>query len=123
MPRRRLDIQSVGFQCRAKRRRCNVVGKRKRRQKSLFLATEALPKSAGQPFYSKLKQLLTDADFDRWVERRCERYYEAEEKRRQPSIPLGVYFRMLFVGYFESLDSQRGIAWHCGDRDIALHGR
>jgi len=49
------------------------------------------------------------------VERRCERYYATEEKRGQPSIPPGVYFRMLLVGYFEGIGSQRGIAWRCAD--------
>ena len=53
--------------------------------------------------------------FDRWIEGRCERYYATEEKRGQPSIPPGVYFRMLLVGYFEGIDSQRGIAWRCAD--------
>ncbi|MGA3180646.1 MAG: transposase, partial [Verrucomicrobiota bacterium] len=33
----------------------------------------------------------------------------------RPSIPPGVYFRMLFIGYFEGLDSPRGIAWRCAD--------
>src|SRR5271155_2254951 len=92
-----------------------AMGKRKRRQGALFLATEDLPKSAGHPFYRKLNELLAEAEFDRWIERRCEQYYATEEKRGQPSIPPGVYFRMLLVGYFEDIDSQRGIAWRCAD--------
>ena len=60
-------------------------------------------------------QLLAEAGFDRWIERRCQQYYAQEEKRGQPSIPPGVYFRMLLVGYFEGIDSQRGIAWRCAD--------
>jgi transposase len=74
-----------------------------------------MPKSLGHPFYKKLNLLLAEADFDRWIERRCQRYYEQEEKRGQPSIPPGVYFRMLLVGYFEGIGSQRGIAWRCAD--------
>jgi transposase len=74
-----------------------------------------LPKSPGHPFYKKLNQLLAEAEFDRWVERRCQQYYVSEETRGQPSIPPGVYFRMLLVGYFEGIDSQRGIAWRCAD--------
>ncbi|HEV3447372.1 MAG TPA: transposase [Gemmataceae bacterium] len=58
---------------------------------------------------------MQEADFDTWLEKRCARYYAQEEKRGQPSIPPGVYFRMLLVGYFEGIDSQRGIAWRCGD--------
>jgi transposase len=92
-----------------------AMGKRRQRQEALFITTEGLPKSAGHPFYRKLNQLLAEADFDRWIERRCERYYATEEKRGQPSIPPGVYFRMLLVGYFEDIGSQRGIAWRCAD--------
>lgn len=92
-----------------------AMGKRRQRQESLFITTEGLPKSTGHPFYRKLNQLLAEADFDHWIERRCEQYYATEEKRGQPSIPPGVYFRMLLVGYFEDIDSQRGIAWRCAD--------
>ena len=92
-----------------------AMGKRRQRQESLFVMADGLPKSAGHPFYQKLNALLAEADFDRWIERRCQQYYATEEKRGQPSIPPGVYFRMLLVGYFEGIDSQRGIAWRCGD--------
>ncbi len=92
-----------------------AMGKRKRRQESLFITAESLPKSDGHPFYKQLNRLLAEADFDRWIERRCRRYYEQDEKRGRPSIPPGVYFRMLLVGYFEGIDSQRGIAWRCAD--------
>ena len=92
-----------------------AMGKRKSRQEELFVFAEGLPKSAGHPFYKKLNELLADAEFDRWVERRCRQYYEQEDKRGRPSMPPGVYFRMLLVGYFENIDSQRGIAWRCAD--------
>ena len=92
-----------------------AMGKRKSRQESLFVTTDQLTPSAGHPFYQKLNALLAEADFDRWAERRCVEYYEREEKRGQPSLPPGVYFRMLLIGYFENLDSQRGIAWRCSD--------
>jgi transposase len=92
-----------------------TMGKRRQRQESLFIMADGLPKSAGHPFYQKLNALLAEADFDRWIEKRCQRFYATDEKRGQPSIPPGVYFRMLLVGYFEGLDSQRGIAWRCAD--------
>jgi transposase len=92
-----------------------AMGKRRQRQEALFVMADGLPKSAGHPFYQALNRLLAEADFDRWIERRCQQYYEQEEKRGQPSIPPGVYFRMLLVGYFEGIDSQRGIAWRCAD--------
>lgn len=89
--------------------------RRQERQEALFIATDGLGTSPGHPFYRKLNELLAQAGFDRWIEGRCERYYATEEKRGQPSIPPGVYFRMLLVGYFEGIDSQRGIAWRCAD--------
>lgn len=92
-----------------------AMGKRKARQESLFIAGDRLACSPGHPFYQKLNALLDEAGFDRWIEARCVQYYEQTEKRGQPSIPPGVYFRMLLVGYFEGLDSQRGIAWRCAD--------
>ena len=93
-----------------------AMGRRKReRQEPLFVTAGGLPKSPGHPFYRKLNELLAEAGFDAWIERRCERYYATEEKRGQPSIPPGVYFRMLLIGYFEGIDSQRGIAWRCAD--------
>jgi transposase len=92
-----------------------AMGKRKARQEALFVTVEDLPRSQGHPFYKRLNQLLEEFGFDRWIEKRCQRYYEQEQPRGQPSIPPGVYFRMLLVGYFEGIESQRGIAWRCAD--------
>jgi transposase len=92
-----------------------AMGKRKQRQESLFIMADDLPQSDGHPFYRQLNALLAEADFDGGIERRCAGFYEQEETRGQPSIPPGIYFRMLLVGYFEDLSSQRGIAWRCGD--------
>ena len=57
--------------------------------------------------------MLAEAGFDRTVEKLCRPHYHSHIGR--PSIPPGVYFRMLLVGYFEGIGSQRGIAWRCGD--------
>jgi transposase len=93
-----------------------AMGRRKAtRQESLFVTADQLPRSAGHPFYKALNSLLAESDFDRWVEKRCLPYYEQAETRGQRSIPPGVYFRMLLVGYFEGINSQRGIAWRCSD--------
>ena len=92
-----------------------AMGRRKPRQESLFVTTDQLAQAPGHPFYRKLNALLDEAGFDRWVEGRCQPYYEQEEARGRKSLPPGVYFRMLFVGYFEGIDSQRGIAWRCAD--------
>jgi hypothetical protein len=90
-----------------------ALGKRKGEQQGLWIATTELPKSPGHPFYKKLNELLAEADFDRWIEKRCAPFYA--EKLGRPSIPPGVYFRMILIGYFEGLGSQRGIAWRCSD--------
>jgi transposase len=90
-----------------------ALGKRKSEQQELWIATTDLPKSPGHPFYQKLNHLLAEAQFDHWIENRCESYYAATLGR--PSIPPGVYFRMILIGYFEGIASQRGIAWRCSD--------
>jgi transposase len=90
-----------------------ALGKRKREQQGLWVATTDLPKSPGHPFYRKLNDLLAEAKFDPWIENLCQPYYAATMGR--PSIPPGVYFRMILIGYFEGIGSQRGIAWRCSD--------
>lgn len=90
------------------------MGRRKReRQQELWVATSALPEVPQHVFYDKLNRLLDESEFDEFVEELCTPYYAADVGR--PGIPPGRFFRMLFVGYFEGLDSQRGIAWRCGD--------
>src|SRR4051794_31200267 len=82
-------------------------------QPDLWVSTTDLPRSPGHAFYDKLNRLLAESGFDRYVEGLCQGHY-ADGAGRE-SIPPGVYFRMLFVGYFEGLDSQRAIAWRCSD--------
>ncbi len=86
--------------------------KSEERQAELFIMADQLPKSVGHVFYRKLNQLLAEAGFDPWVENLCEPFYA---KKGRPSVPPGTYFRMLLVGYFEGIQSQRGIAWRCAD--------
>lgn len=90
-----------------------ALGKRKHEQQGLWITTTELPKSPGHPFYQKLNELLAEAKFDAWIEERCRPYYA--EKVGRPGIPPGVYFRMILIGYFEGIGSQRGIAWRCSD--------
>ena len=71
------------------------------------------PRGPGHVFYQKLNQLLEEHGFDRFVENLCAPCYH--DRLGRPGIPPGVYFRMVFVGYFEGLDSHRGIAWRCAD--------
>ena len=90
-----------------------ALGRRKRGpvQGELFVTSADLPRSAGHPFYDKLNKLPESAKFDEYVEELCRPAYA--EFVGRPGIAPGVYFRMLFVGYFEGLGSQRGIAWKC----------
>lgn len=90
-----------------------ALGKGCAKQQDLWVATQDLPRSPGHPFYDKLNAVLVEAAFDGYVESLCAPYYAA--KLGRPSIPPGVYFRMPFIGYFEGIDSQRGIAWRCSD--------
>ena len=79
----------------------------------MWVATQELPRSAGHPFYSRLNRVLDEAGFDGYAEQVCARFYSAEQGR--PSMPPGRYFRLLMVGYFEGIDSERGIAWRATD--------
>ncbi len=83
------------------------------RQEEFWISTSDLQSAPGNPFYKRLNELLSEADFDREVEDLCESFY-AKGKGR-PGIPPGIYMRMLMVGYFEGFDSERGIAWRCAD--------
>src|SRR5262245_37491048 len=95
------------------RRPAMALGRRIPKPLPPVVATADLPPSPAHPFYQRLNRLLEDARFDLYVEDLCKGYYADGIGR--PGIPPGVYFRMLFVGYFEGLDSQRAIAWRCSD--------
>ena len=91
-----------------------AIGRRKsERQRDFWVSEEDLPKSSGHAFYRKLDELLGEAEFDQHVESLCEEYYH--DKHRPTRHSPGTYFRMLMVGYFEGIGSQRGIAWRCSD--------
>jgi transposase len=83
------------------------------RQEEMWIVAAELPKGQGHPFYQRLNELLAKHGFDPFVEERCRRFYH--DTLGRPGIPPGVYFRMLLIGYFEGLDSERGIAWRCSD--------
>lgn len=92
-----------------------AMGKRKRklRQQSIWIATQELPRSASHPFYKRLNRILEQNGFDEYVEQRCESFYAPTMGR--PSLAPGMYFRLLMLGYFEGIDSERGIAWRAAD--------
>jgi transposase len=82
-------------------------------QDTLWIETSSLPKSAGHPFFERLDQLLRKHGFDAMAETACAKFYVDGVGR--PSTPPGVYFRMLLIGFFEGIDSERGIAWRTAD--------
>ncbi len=91
-----------------------AMGKRKRDEQSLFwIAATALPQSGGHPFYQQVNKILASEGFDEFVEACCRRFYADQVGR--PSLPPAIYFRLLLIGYFEGLDSERGIAWRVAD--------
>ncbi len=87
--------------------------KQQERQEGLWIATAELPRSGGHPFYERLNALLEEAGFDAFVEERCRKFYAP--KMGRPSLAPGKYFRLLLIGYFEGLDSEREIAWRAAD--------
>ena len=90
------------------------MGKKKRRQQEdLWVATSELPRTAGHPFYERLNGLFNEHGFDDFVEGLCAKFYA--DKMGRPSLAPGVYFRLLLVGYFEGIGSERGIAWRASD--------
>lgn len=91
-----------------------ALGRQSERQSELLLSWSELPRSPGHPFYDRLEEILRAAGFDRHVERLCQPHYSSAARGRK-SLPPGRYFRMLLVGYFEGIDSERGIEWRCAD--------
>jgi transposase len=91
------------------------MGRRRKRvrQEELWTPTAALPVGASHPFYQRLNQILDEKKFDEYVEELCEPFYAKEVGR--PGLAPGIYFRLLMLGYFEGIDSERGIAWRASD--------
>ena len=82
-------------------------------QDDLVATWAEMPRSPGHAFYDRLQALLKEAGFDAFVEDLCKPYYAP--RMGAPSLPPGRYFRMHMVGYFEGIDSERGICWRCSD--------
>jgi transposase len=90
-----------------------AMGKRKAKQESLWVSTEEIARSQGHPFYCKVNEVLEQRKLDRRLEHLCRRFYKPVFGR--PSMAPGVYFRLLLIGFFEGIDSERGIAWRVAD--------
>jgi transposase len=91
-----------------------AMGTKRARQKqeALFYASERA-EAPGHPFYDRLNAVLNEAGFDAFCEGRCRAFYH--RKLGRPSLAPGVYFRLLLIGFFEGIGSERGIAWRVAD--------
>jgi transposase len=90
-----------------------AMGREGEAQGDLIVTWAEMPGSPGHVFYDRLQKLLADAGFDAFVEEMCKPFYAP--RMGAPSLPPGRYFRMHMIGYFEGLDSERGIVWRCSD--------
>lgn len=91
-----------------------AMGKRTHdRQPAMWVPTTDLPTAASHPFYRRLNELLRQHGFDDFAEAQCANFYA--ETMGRPGLPPGIYFRLLLIGYFEGIDSERGIAWRAAD--------
>ena len=89
------------------------LGRRKReKQEAIWIEAAALTSRSGHPFYERLNGLLGKREFDRFAEQACAAFYS---KTGRPGLAPGIYFRLLLIGYFEGIDSERGIAWRAAD--------
>ena len=94
---------------------CMAMGKRPgaRQAVPMWVHSEDLPTSDGHPFFERLNRILEESGFDAFVEGLCSRFYA--ERLGRPSLRPGRYFRLLFIGFFEGVSSERGIAWRVAD--------
>src|ERR1700694_3233467 len=93
--------------------------KHRQRQEQLWVTHTELATGPGHPFYTRLNELLDQEKFDEFAENECAQFYA--EKNGRPSLTPGTYFRLLLIGYFEGIDSERGIAWRTLD-SLSLRG-
>jgi len=87
--------------------------RRRQRQEQIWISQQELAKGPAHPFYQRVNELLEGKKFDEFAERECAKFYAGKVGR--PSLAPGIYFRLLLVGYFEGIDSERGIAWRAAD--------
>src|SRR5499427_1512088 len=92
-----------------------AMGRRKKqqRQEPIWIPQSRLPQTVAHPFYARVDRVLEERGFDDFVERCCAQFYA--ERMGRPSLAPGRYFRLLLIGYFEGIDSERGMAWRAAD--------
>src|SRR5438270_12123706 len=90
-----------------------ALGRQRLQQPDMVVTCAELPRSPGHVFYDRLQSVLIEAAIDSFVEGLCAPLYAA--RRGRPSLPPGRYFRKLLVGYFDGIDSERGLEWRSAD--------
>ena len=86
--------------------------RRRQRQEELWYRGD-LAEAPGHPFYRRLNEVFDHAEFDEFCEARCRRFYH--QKLGRPSLAPGMYFRVMLIGFFEGIESERGIVWRVAD--------
>ena len=90
-----------------------AMGRQKDGQGDLMVSWSEMPRSPGHVFYDRLQSVLIEGGFEAFAEASCRPYYAV--RMGAPSVPPGRYFRMHLVGYFEGIESERGLEWRCSD--------
>ena len=91
-----------------------ALGKRKtQQQERIWIEAASLRRPASHPFHERLNQILDEKKFDEFSELQCHKF--SSEGTGRPGLAPGIYFRLLLIGYFEGIDSERGIAWRVSD--------
>ncbi|HEV2293976.1 MAG TPA: hypothetical protein VGR35_08970 [Tepidisphaeraceae bacterium] len=98
-----------------------ALGKRKPVQQPLFVSSADL-NARPHPYYDAVNRVLDAHHFDAFVEDLCFKFYDDGTRGGRPGLAPGVYFRCLLVGYFEGIDSERGIDWRCNGDVIRIRG-
>src|ERR1039457_2402530 len=88
--------------------------KKKASQPELWINADRVVRPAKCSFYSKLDETLESFGFASKVRELCAPAYNNSGNGR-PGIDPAVYMKMMMVGFFEDLTSERGIAARCAD--------
>ncbi|MBK9249133.1 MAG: transposase [Ignavibacteria bacterium] len=83
-------------------------------QATFWISTDELQVKPQISFYTKLNEVLDSIDLGNKIRTLCEPYY-SEKSNCRPPIDPEIYFKMLMVGFFENITSERGIASRCAD--------
>lgn len=84
-------------------------------QQTLWISTSEIVSTPANAFYARLDRALEANGFPQQVRDLCRPFYAERGEGGRPGIDPVVYFKMLLVGFFENLSSERAIAARCAD--------